>query len=135
VKLAGLSALQQQQIADGYAVFSKLLEPVLQGMRQLQLQQPTAESSTADPESSSGAGASSSRNNCSSNSGLAADGSCSAAVGGAGDSKLPEQAAAAAVSGGAYDLLTADGYKTHRSAAILRLSLRLQLQLYCCCAR
>ncbi|WIA38258.1 hypothetical protein OEZ86_001598 [Tetradesmus obliquus] len=40
VRQMGLSAAQKQQIADGYAVFSQLLQPVLLGMRQLQLQQP-----------------------------------------------------------------------------------------------
>ncbi|WIA15637.1 hypothetical protein OEZ85_002264 [Tetradesmus obliquus] len=40
VRQIGLSDKQKQQIADGYAVFSKLLQPVLLSMRQLQLQQP-----------------------------------------------------------------------------------------------
>jgi hypothetical protein len=30
VRLVGLRTSQQQQIADGYAVFSRLLQPVLQ---------------------------------------------------------------------------------------------------------
>jgi hypothetical protein len=30
VRMVGLSAKQQQDIADGFAVFSRLLEPVLQ---------------------------------------------------------------------------------------------------------
>jgi hypothetical protein len=109
VRLAGLSTAQQQQIADGYAVFGRLLEPVLQGMRQLQLQQPTEGCSSV-------AGASCERNSSSSNMGVAIGGNGRAAEGGAGGSKqLGQQAAAAAVSGGASALLTAENYKTHRS--------------------
>jgi hypothetical protein len=102
MRAVGLSRSQQQQIADGFAIFGKLLEPVLQGMRQLQLQQPAEDRSNATPGSSSAAGASSVRNNSSSNAGLASD----------GGSKQQEQqaaAAAAAVSAGASDLLTAEG--------------------------
>jgi hypothetical protein len=36
VRLLGLTPDQQQQIADGFAVFSRLLEPVLQVGRQQQ---------------------------------------------------------------------------------------------------
>jgi hypothetical protein len=30
MRMVGLSALQQQQVADGFQVFSRLMEPVLQ---------------------------------------------------------------------------------------------------------
>jgi hypothetical protein len=47
----GLSNKQLQQIADGYAVFKRLLDQVLADMRQLQLQQPCNGSSNSGSSS------------------------------------------------------------------------------------
>uniref|UniRef100_A0A383VXX6 Uncharacterized protein n=1 Tax=Tetradesmus obliquus TaxID=3088 RepID=A0A383VXX6_TETOB len=93
VRQMGLSTKQKQQIADGYAVFSQLLQPVLLGMRQLQLQQPgdSVERSDSTHQSSN-----------------------AAAAFGANCSSAHSMAAAVAACSSSFALLSTEGYKMHR---------------------
>uniref|UniRef100_A0A383VP31 Uncharacterized protein n=1 Tax=Tetradesmus obliquus TaxID=3088 RepID=A0A383VP31_TETOB len=129
VRLVGLSAQQQQQIAAGWSVFVGLMDPVLQELRQLQLETdstPGAAAAAADePCGPAGAGCTSSKqNNSSSN-----KHGCSAQLHGlenssagtsdptqAGEAAAADEAAAAAAAGGASSITTMEGYKAHREA-------------------
>jgi hypothetical protein len=108
VRQMGLSRTQQQQIADGFAVFSQLLEPVLQDMRQLQLQQP------GENAAFQGSGGSSSVHNT--QTADAGSGRAAVACGGVshGSSAKSTAAAAAAAAANSPSLLSLEGYKIHR---------------------
>uniref|UniRef100_A0A383VSS4 Uncharacterized protein n=1 Tax=Tetradesmus obliquus TaxID=3088 RepID=A0A383VSS4_TETOB len=106
VRQMGLSAAQKQQIADGYAVFSQLLQPVLLGMRQLQLQQPGDSAERSDA-----AGGGSGGN--STHSAGTGNGSITSASG-ANGSSAHSMAAAAAACSSSFAQLSLEGYKMHR---------------------
>ncbi|WIA17959.1 hypothetical protein OEZ85_009448 [Tetradesmus obliquus] len=107
VRQMGLSAAQKQQIADGYAVFSQLLQPVLLGMRQLQLQQPGDSAERSDA-----AGGGSGGN--STHSAGTGNGSITSASGANGSSAHSMAAAAAAACSSSFAQLSLEGYKMHR---------------------
>jgi hypothetical protein len=104
----GLSHTQLQQIADGYAVFSRLLEPVLQGMRQLQLQQQPGDSSAAAADAD---GNSSVNRNLADGANSSAPVACGADK---SDASSPTSAAAAAAAYRSAAMLSAESYKMHR---------------------
>ncbi|WIA23593.1 hypothetical protein OEZ85_000304 [Tetradesmus obliquus] len=108
VRLVGLSAQQQQQIAAGWSVFVGLMDPVLQELRQLQL----------ETDSTPGAAAA-----------AAAADEPSAGTSDptqAGEAAAADEAAAAA--GGASSMTTMEGYKAHREALHQQEQRAAQLQ-------
>uniref|UniRef100_A0A383VPI9 Uncharacterized protein n=1 Tax=Tetradesmus obliquus TaxID=3088 RepID=A0A383VPI9_TETOB len=122
VRQMGLSAAQKQQIADGYAVFSQLLQPVLLGMRQLQLQQPGDSAAAAAAAAGDAAVGSSGGNNNSASTHIAdaLNGRSAAACSGASGSSAHSTAAApvpaptAAACSSSFATLSLEGYKMHR---------------------
>jgi hypothetical protein len=99
----GLSIKQLQQIADGYAVFKRLLDPVLMKTRQLQLQQP---------------GSGNSRSSSSINQGHGTQCCGNAVVDGGADligvCSSTGTAAAAAAASNTLAMLSVEGYAVHR---------------------
>uniref|UniRef100_A0A383VV39 Uncharacterized protein n=1 Tax=Tetradesmus obliquus TaxID=3088 RepID=A0A383VV39_TETOB len=114
VRQLGLSATQKQQIADGCAVFRQLLEPVLLGMRQLQLQQPGGNAAAGGSTAAGGSGS----NSFSDSARVTAEhsGSTAAACGADSSSMHSATAAVAAVAACSISIsmLSVEGYKMHR---------------------